>query len=130
MTSRLAAVAVLVLSLTATAAPTGKDAAAPADETLALIPPKAIATVQINGLGRVQDRLDKLLKAAAPDRADQASRAVRDAIAEALAGGTPRPSGPTAASSSPSPTLRSCPTTRPSRSSSRSRAGTTSAPSS
>jgi len=80
------AAAVLVLPLTATAAPTGKDPAAPPDEALALIPPKAIATVQINGLGRVQDRLDKLLKAAAPDRADQASKAVRDAIADALAG--------------------------------------------
>jgi hypothetical protein len=86
MTPRLAAVALLVLSLTATAAPTGKDPAAPADEALELIPPKAIATVQINGLGRVRDRLDRLLKAAAPDRADQASRAVRDAIADALAG--------------------------------------------
>jgi hypothetical protein len=57
-----------------------------ADEALSLIPPKALATVQVNGIQRVQDRLDKLLKNAAPDRADQASKAVRDAINEALAG--------------------------------------------
>jgi hypothetical protein len=57
-----------------------------ADETLSLIPPKALATVQVNGIQRVQDRLDKLLKNAAPDRADQASKVVRDAINEALAG--------------------------------------------
>jgi len=57
-----------------------------ADETLALIPPKAIATLQVNGVQRVQDRLDRLIKNAAPDKADQASKAVRDAINEALAG--------------------------------------------
>jgi hypothetical protein len=56
------------------------------DTSLALIPPKAIATVQINGIGRVQDRLDKLLKDAVPDRADEVSKIVRNAIAEALAG--------------------------------------------
>src|SRR5262245_42180023 len=70
----------------ASAAPTGKEPAAPADETLALIPPKAIATVQVNGLGRVQERLEKLIKAAVPDRADEASKALRDALSEALAG--------------------------------------------
>lgn len=57
-----------------------------ADDPLALIPPKAIATVQINGVQRVQDRLERLLKAAVPDRVDEASKAVRDAIADALAG--------------------------------------------
>lgn len=57
-----------------------------ADDPLSLIPPKAIATLQVNGIGRVQDRLDKLLKNAVPDRADEASKAVRDAINEAFAG--------------------------------------------
>lgn len=57
-----------------------------ADETLALIPPKAIATLQVNGVGRVQDRLERLIQTAAPDKADRASKAVRDAIKEALAG--------------------------------------------
>src|SRR5438067_12328845 len=72
----------LVLALLAV----GLASAAPVDDTLALIPPKAIATVQVNGIGRVQDRLDRLLKTAVPDRADRASKAVRDALNEALAG--------------------------------------------
>src|SRR4051794_1820532 len=76
----------LGVALPVTAAPTVKEPAGPADETLALIPPRAIATLQVNGLQRVQDRLDQLLKAAAPDRAADASKTIRDAIAQALAG--------------------------------------------
>lgn len=61
-------------------------AAPGADPVLDLIPPKAIATVQVNGIDRTLDRLDALLKNAVPDREDEASRAVRDAVGEALAG--------------------------------------------
>jgi hypothetical protein len=39
------------------------------DDVLALIPPPAIVTVQVNGIDRAQDRLDALLKTAVPDRA-------------------------------------------------------------
>ncbi|MBO0697382.1 MAG: hypothetical protein J2P46_03220 [Zavarzinella sp.] len=68
------------------AAPAGKDAATPHDESLALIPPKAIAVVQVNGIERVQERLNKLLQAAVPDKAEQASKAIRDGLADALEG--------------------------------------------
>src|SRR5262245_5669272 len=61
------------------------SAAEPADP-LALIPPKAIAVAQVNGVERVQERLDKLLKTAVPDKADEASKAVRDGLAQALMG--------------------------------------------
>jgi len=61
------------------------SAAEPADP-LALIPPKAIAVAQVNGVERVQERLDKLLKTAVPDKSDEVSKAVRDALAEALQG--------------------------------------------
>jgi hypothetical protein len=77
---------VLVATGRATADPVGKDGAPPADESLALIPPKAIAVVQVNGIERVQERLNRLLQAAVPDKADEASKAVRDGLAEALQG--------------------------------------------
>src|SRR4051812_41829452 len=76
---RLALIVLLLPTLSALAAPVD-------DAALALIPPNAIAVVQVNGVERVQERLDKLLKTALPDRADEASRAVRDFIAAALAG--------------------------------------------
>jgi hypothetical protein len=61
------------------------SAAEPADP-LTLIPPKAIAVIQVNGLERTQDRLEKFLKNAVPDQADRASRSVRDAITDAFDG--------------------------------------------
>jgi hypothetical protein len=57
-----------------------------ADEILRLIPPKAIAVVQVQGIERVQERLGKLLRTAVPDRADAAARSIREAIGDALAG--------------------------------------------
>jgi hypothetical protein len=60
--------------------------AAESVDPLKLVPPNAIAVVQVNGVERVQERVDKLLKAAVPDKADQASKAVHDAVAEALQG--------------------------------------------
>jgi hypothetical protein len=84
---RLAAFGLMLLAPgPSVAAPAGKDAATPADESLSLIPPKAIAVVQINGIERVQDRLNKLLQTAVPDKAEQASKAVRDGLADALQG--------------------------------------------
>src|SRR5947209_7133187 len=66
----------------------GRSCAAPeaGDEVLALIPPSAVATIQVNGIDRMQDRLDVLLKNAIPDRAQEVSRTVRDSIADAFAG--------------------------------------------
>src|SRR5262245_16987384 len=77
---------VLLAPVAAAEAPVGKDAPPSADDALALIPPKAIAVVQINGVERVQERLNKLLQAAVPDKAEEASKAVRDRVAEALQG--------------------------------------------
>jgi hypothetical protein len=68
------------------AAPAAKDSAPPSDDVLALLPPRAIAVVQVHGVERVQERLGKLLQTAVPDKAEQASRAVRDGVAEALQG--------------------------------------------
>ena len=56
------------------------------DDALALIPPRATITVQVNGLGRVQERIEQLLTAAVPDRSVEISKAVRDAIGDALTG--------------------------------------------
>jgi len=64
--------------------------AAERDDILALIPPKATAVVQVRGLDRVQDKLDALLKVAMPDKADQASKAVRAAVADVLEGRDPK----------------------------------------
>ena len=64
-------------------------AAEPADP-LTFVPPKAIAVLQVNGLERTQDRIDKFLKIAVPDQADRASRSVRDAIADAFEGRDPK----------------------------------------
>jgi hypothetical protein len=77
---------VLAFVPTVSAAPAGKDAATPADDILSLIPPKAIAVLQVHGVERVQERLSKLLQAAVPDKADQVSQSVRDGVAEALHG--------------------------------------------
>jgi hypothetical protein len=76
----------LLAPVRAAAAPVGKDAPPLADDALALIPPKAIAVVQINGVERVLDRLNKLLQAAIPDKAAEASKAVRERVEEALQG--------------------------------------------
>ncbi|HEX3148289.1 MAG TPA: hypothetical protein VHR66_09395 [Gemmataceae bacterium] len=59
---------------------------APVDSTPPPIPANAIAVVQVNGLERVQTRFNELLRTAAPDRADEASRAIRGFIATALGG--------------------------------------------
>lgn len=55
-------------------------------DPLALIPPKAVVVVQMNGVERVQERLHALLKKAVPDKADEASKVVRTAIGDALSG--------------------------------------------
>src|SRR5262245_6612836 len=84
--SRLTSLVMVVLAAAPLWAAPGKEAAPAADEALALIPPRAVAVVQINGIDRVQNRLDKLLQAAVPDRAAEMSKSLRDNIAQALAG--------------------------------------------
>src|SRR5688572_15344376 len=57
-----------------------------AADPLTLVPPKSVAVIQVNGVERVQGRLNAMLKKAIPDKADEVSKNVRDALAETLAG--------------------------------------------
>jgi hypothetical protein len=75
----------LTLAAFVAAAPAYGQAPKAADP-LSLVPPKAVAVIQVNGVERVQERLNALLKRAIPERADELSKNVRDALAETLAG--------------------------------------------
>jgi hypothetical protein len=55
-------------------------------DPLTIIPPKAVAVIQVNGVERVQERLQALLKKAVPDQADDVARLVRSWLADALGG--------------------------------------------
>src|SRR5262249_12903332 len=82
----LGAAVVLLAAGPLTAAPGGKDPTGTPDEALALIPPNAILVVQLNGIDRARDRLDKMLQSAVPDLAAMAAKGINDALAEALNG--------------------------------------------
>jgi hypothetical protein len=82
----LGAAVVLLAAGPLTAAPGGKEPAGTPNEALALIPPNAILVVQLNGIDRARDRLDKMLQSAVPDLAAVAAKGINDALAEALSG--------------------------------------------
>ncbi|MCX7664275.1 MAG: hypothetical protein N2112_01865 [Gemmataceae bacterium] len=80
----LSIVAILGFTLSAWAAPEPKGEAKP--DNLKLLPDNAVVVLQMNGFGRVKERLGKMLAEAAPDKAQEITGLLNSGLEAALGG--------------------------------------------